>query len=358
MYWWGWRHARIHETYDYRTFNDSFYGKYAPLFSNLYEVLIVFVVVIGCGVAFATGSSLLAELFDVPYLAASAIIGALIFAVCIFGTNVVRRASAALSACMIVALLLIYVPAIATHAGELSATLASMQADATPAGFVATLGGAFMYAVYQASDMAIYVQHVRPLRDWRSVGKALALSYFLNLAFFMLTLFGLLTVAGQPGIESVSVPLLAVIDGLPGADALKVAATALISIACISTAVTFISGMVKRLCVRFGGREITEAAEDRNRPTVSLLALLVLLPVTFIALVVEASPFLNGIANGTVEQDGHDNSQRDNLRYADDYDVHRTSTMRAISASRSSRLTSPTRPSRSNFAMSAADWAT
>ena len=267
VYWWGWRHARIHETYDYRTFNDSFYGKYAPVFSNLYEVLIVFVVVIGCGVAFATGSSLLAELFGIPYLAASALIGTTIFAVCIFGTNAVRRASAVLSACMIIALLLIYVPAIATHAGELSATLEAMQASAAPTGFTAALGGAFMYAVYQASDVAIYVQHVRPLRNWRSVGKALVLSYFLNLAFFMLALFGLLTVAGQPGIESASVPLLAVIDGLPAAGSLKVAATALISIACISTAVTFISGMMKRLCVRFEGRAAVEAAEDRNRPT-------------------------------------------------------------------------------------------
>jgi len=267
VYWWGWRHARIHGTYDYRTFNDSFYGKYAPVFSNLYEILIVFVVVIGCGVAFATGSSLLAELFNVPYLMASVFIGVLIFAVCIFGTNVVRRASAVLSACMITALLLIYAPAIATHVGDLSTTLSAMQADATPTGFAAALGGAFMYAVYQASDVAIYVQHVRPLRDWRSVGKALVLSYFLNLVFFMLTLFGLITVAGQPGIENVSVPLLVVIDGLPAAGALRVAATALISIACISTAVTFISGMVKRLCVRFEGREATEVAEDRNRPT-------------------------------------------------------------------------------------------
>ena len=270
VYWWGWRHAAIAKTYDYRTFNDSFYGKYAPVMSNLYEVLIVFVVIIGCGVAFATGSSLIAELTGMPYLAASAIIGAIIFVVCIFGTNVVRRASAVLSALMIGALLLIYVPAIATHAPELASTLADMRAQASTAGFAgfaAALGGAAMYAVYQASDVAIYVQHVRPLHDSRSVGKALFISYFINLAFFALTLFGLLTVSGTPELAATSVPLLAVIDGLPGAPALKIAATALISVACISTAVTFISGMVKRLCVRFEGRNVTEAAEDRNRPT-------------------------------------------------------------------------------------------
>ena len=155
VYWWGWRHARIAETYDYRTFNDSFYGKYAPVMSNLYEVLIIFVVIIGCGVAFATGSSLIAELTGMPYLAASAIIGAIIFTVCIFGTNTVRRASTVLSALMIAALLLIYVPAIASHTVELSTVLTDMRAQTTSAGFsgfLAALGGAARYAVYQASD--------------------------------------------------------------------------------------------------------------------------------------------------------------------------------------------------------------
>lgn len=31
--------ARKHQVYDYRSYNDAFYGKYAPIFSNLFEVL-------------------------------------------------------------------------------------------------------------------------------------------------------------------------------------------------------------------------------------------------------------------------------------------------------------------------------
>ena len=31
--------ARKHQVYDYRSYNDAFYGKYAPVFSNLFEVL-------------------------------------------------------------------------------------------------------------------------------------------------------------------------------------------------------------------------------------------------------------------------------------------------------------------------------
>ena len=31
--------AREQQVYDYRSYNDAFYGKYAPVFSNLFEVL-------------------------------------------------------------------------------------------------------------------------------------------------------------------------------------------------------------------------------------------------------------------------------------------------------------------------------
>lgn len=33
------RFARKHQTYDYRSYNNAFYGKYAPIFSNLFELL-------------------------------------------------------------------------------------------------------------------------------------------------------------------------------------------------------------------------------------------------------------------------------------------------------------------------------
>lgn len=270
VYWWGWRHAQVHKAFDYRSFNDSFYGKYARVFSNLYEVLIAFVVVIGASVAFATGASVLESLVGVPYALASVAIGSVIFLVCIFGTHVVRRASAVFSALMICALLLIYVPAIALHSDSISAALSVMGSEAPDAPWGLTLpalGGAFMYGVYQASDVALYVHHMRPVKSASTVGRAMALSYIINLAFFMLTMLGLLTVAGNPAISSTSVPLLLVIDGLPFSLVLKSVAGLLISVACISTGVMFLSGMVKRLCVRFDGHEVTEAAEDAHRPT-------------------------------------------------------------------------------------------
>ena len=276
VYWWGWRYAQVHGTYDYRSFNNSFYGKYAPVFSNLYEVLIVFVVIIGAAVAFATGASVLESLVGIPYVPASLIVGGVIFLVCIFGTNVIRRMSVVFSVLMVCALLMIYVPAIALHGDAIAANLANMasaqpaaDASSAPSGTLAlpALGMALMYGVFQASDVALYVQHMRPVKNARSVGKAMVASYFMNLVFVTLAMLGLLTVAGMPGIADEPVPLLTVIAGLPGGGALGVVAGLLIAIACISTAVMFTGGMVKRLCVLTEGSEAVEQAEDALRPT-------------------------------------------------------------------------------------------
>ena len=49
------RFARKHQTYDYRSYNNAFYGRYAPIFSNLFELLYLCVMCVAPAVAFATG---------------------------------------------------------------------------------------------------------------------------------------------------------------------------------------------------------------------------------------------------------------------------------------------------------------
>ena len=56
------RFARKHEVYDYRSYNNAFYGRFAPIFSNLFEVLYICVMCAAPAVAFATGGATLSEL--------------------------------------------------------------------------------------------------------------------------------------------------------------------------------------------------------------------------------------------------------------------------------------------------------
>ena len=91
------RYARKHELYDYGSYNKSFYGKYSPIFSTLFEVLYITVMCVAPAVAFATGGSTLENLTGLPYMLCTLIIGVFIFIVAIYGTDLVRRVSSVIS---------------------------------------------------------------------------------------------------------------------------------------------------------------------------------------------------------------------------------------------------------------------
>ena len=73
------RFARKHEVYDYRSYNNAFYGRFAPIFSNLFEVLYLCVMCVAPAVAFATGGATLSTLTGLPYLLCTLLIGAFHF---------------------------------------------------------------------------------------------------------------------------------------------------------------------------------------------------------------------------------------------------------------------------------------
>lgn len=81
--------------------SNAFYGKFAPVFSNLFEVLYICVMCVAPAVAFATGGATLSTLTGLPYLLCTLIIGIFIFIVAIFGTDLARRVASVLSICII-----------------------------------------------------------------------------------------------------------------------------------------------------------------------------------------------------------------------------------------------------------------
>src|SRR5699024_1216261 len=104
------RFARKHEVYDYRSYNNAFYGRFAPIFSNLFEVLYICVMCVAPAVAFATGGATLSALTGLPYFLCTFLIGIFIFVVAIFGTDLVRKVASVLSVCIIAGLLIVYIP--------------------------------------------------------------------------------------------------------------------------------------------------------------------------------------------------------------------------------------------------------
>lgn len=107
FFWYGLRYAFLHKTYDYRAFGDSFYGKYKVLFSNLYEITYLILIATATSAAFATGGSTLNSLFGIPYWLCTLVVGAFIFVISLYGTNLVRKCASTLSVLIIVGLLVV-----------------------------------------------------------------------------------------------------------------------------------------------------------------------------------------------------------------------------------------------------------
>ena len=108
--WYALKYAKKHEVYDYKSFNDSFYGKYSFIFSNLYELVYLVTICVAPAAAFATGVSTMESAFGINHWIGTVFVGIFIFIVAVYGTNVVRRVAATLSVLIVSGLLIVYIP--------------------------------------------------------------------------------------------------------------------------------------------------------------------------------------------------------------------------------------------------------
>lgn len=97
--------ARKHQVYDYRSYNNVFHGRFAPVFSNLFEIIYLVTMCLAPAVAFATGGATLKTVTGLSYPVCTVIIGVFIFIVAIFGSKLVRKVAFVLSIMIIVGLL-------------------------------------------------------------------------------------------------------------------------------------------------------------------------------------------------------------------------------------------------------------
>lgn len=240
------RFARKHEVYDYRSYNDAFYGKFAPIFSNLFELLYLCVMCIAPAVAFATGGATLSELTGLPYLLCTLLIGMVIFIISIFGTDLVRRVAWIVSICIIAGLLVVYLPNIFTQLPEISRSLQAMQ-DADTS-FSAALYSAFLYGTFQLCNIAVFVQHAKSFDFPKDTVKSMGVGFVINALMMVMVVVGLITIYTNPEAATQSVPTLFMVKNGIGAQFMLPLISVLILLGAVSTAVNMVAAMVKRLC--------------------------------------------------------------------------------------------------------------
>ena len=256
------RFARKHEVYDYRSYNNAFYGRFAPVFSNLFEVLYICVMCVAPAVAFATGGATLSTLTGLPYLLCTFLIGLFIFIVAIFGTDLVRRVASVLSICIIAGLLIVYIPNIAVNFSEITAAAGSMTAEQLPLGDA--LYSAFLYGTFQLSNIAVFVQHARSFEKPGDAVKSMGAGFAVNSLMMVMVVLGLMTIYTNPDAAQQSVPTLFMVQNGVGASFMTPLISILIILGAVSTAVNMVAAMVKRVCGESGRKkEVSDRAKKR-----------------------------------------------------------------------------------------------
>ena len=241
------RFARKHEVYDYRSYNNAFYGRFAPVFSNLFEVLYICVMCAAPAVAFATGGATLSELTGLPYLLCTFLIGIFIFVVAIFGTDLVRKVASILSICIIIGLLIVYIPNIIVNFHGIRDAVGNMTSQ--PVSFGAALWSAFLYGTFQLSNIAVFVQHARSFEKPDDAVKSMGVGFVVNTLMMVMVVLGLMTVYTTPGAAQQSVPTLFMVQNGTGSAFMTPLISILIILGAVSTAVNMVAAMVKRICV-------------------------------------------------------------------------------------------------------------
>lgn len=241
----GMRFARRHKVYDYRSYNNAFYGRFAPVFSNLFELLYICVMCVAPAVAFATGGATLSTLTGLSYLLCTLIIGIFIFIVAIFGTELVRRVASVLSICIIAGLLIVYIPNI-IH-GFSSITAAADQMSQAPMPFGKALYSAFLYGTFQLANIAVFVQHAKVFKKPNDAVKSMGLGFVVNALMMTMVCLGIMTVYTNPDMQTASVPTLLMVQDGVGKEFMTPLISILIILGAVSTAVNMVAAMVKRV---------------------------------------------------------------------------------------------------------------
>lgn len=293
--WYALRYAHNNKLYDYRSFNDSFYGKFAPIFSNLYEIVYIMLLGLAPAVAFATGGATLAALTGLPYILCTSIIGIFIFIVAIYGTEVVRKVASTLSVLIIVGLLVVYIPNIIAQWSTITSTISSLAAEKAPAG--PAFWNCFIYAAFQLASIGLLVQHAEPFNSEKDAKTSMIYGFIVNAGIIFISTLGLLAIAKDPKVSTEAIPILLLVKNGVGSSFMTPIISTLIVLGSVSTAVNMIAGIVNRVVCKFEKPQPT-TKETNGKQKPSKLTIIIALAFTILAFAIAQFGLIPLVAKG------------------------------------------------------------
>lgn len=231
--------AKNHKTYDYKSWSIKMYEPYDKVFSVIFEVGYLLIVLLGTGGSIA-GSASLMQTYGVNYLAGVLITGIVFYILTIYGAKLIRKASSLITVFILIFLTIITVIGISSNTANLTEIVVTKY---SPSSMGITLYNALRYAGYQSFVIAIVLSASDTLKSDSDVNKSIFLGTIIN--GVMITLSCIMLLAWSPGVGGKTLPILYICEQLDN-QFLFLAYSILLFLAFISTGIGCVFGAVAR----------------------------------------------------------------------------------------------------------------
>lgn len=242
IFYYVWDFSVLHKTFEYRGWSDAFYKPAQGLFSNLYELVFNFILVIATAVAFATGGATLESVLGTPYILNTLVIAGIMFLLTIFGADLVRSAASTIAIVVIAGLVLVYGANLVVAMPKITKVIAEAPA---PKGLWPAIWSAIKYASFQAAVIGSYIAVADALGSREDAKKAAIWGAIINGGLLFLAT--VVIMGYYPEIVSEKVPILYVLSNGVGGRVAELFVSLLIFLGVISTGVNLIYGGTKRI---------------------------------------------------------------------------------------------------------------
>ncbi|MDS1005003.1 hypothetical protein P9J83_16075 [Clostridium sporogenes] len=265
--------ARNYGTYDYKSWSRKMYEPYDKVFSVIFEIGYLMIVLLGTGGSIA-GSASLMETYGVNYLIGVLITGGIFYILTIYGSDLIRKASTIITILILIFLTIIVIVGISSNSANLSHLVSTKYSSAS---FGTILYSGLRYAGYQAFVVAIVLSASDTLKSDKAINKSMLLGVILN--GVMITLSCIMLLAWMPGAEKETIPILYICKRF-NSNFLLFAYSVVLFLAFVSTGIGCVFGAVARF------EHVFKKPEDirKRRGLISLVCMVLSMAISLFGL--------------------------------------------------------------------------
>ncbi len=233
--------SRLHDIHDYKNFFRKLYAP-VPFLAEIWDLLYLYGAVLAVSAVIAAASQLLYDTLRLPFILGTLLVAGVLLLFTIFGAGLVRKASTAMCAFIVVALVIVTFLGISKGSGNLQ-QLISQSVRAEGVGYGKILWMALLYGAFQAILVAPIISVSETLKTRKNSFITALCGFLINGS--MLALVCIMLLGFYPGVNEQVLPV-PFVTGHLGFPWLNVLYQMILLLALLSTGVGLIFGVVKR----------------------------------------------------------------------------------------------------------------